>query len=78
MEETTIHIRARGDDAAAYLPLASLLLSPDRTPPDQCGPKSDLIPSGREPWRREPGPGRNEPCPCGSGRKYKHCCGRDA
>jgi tetratricopeptide (TPR) repeat protein len=20
-------------------------------------------------------PGRNEPCPCGSGRKYKHCCG---
>jgi uncharacterized protein YecA (UPF0149 family) len=22
--------------------------------------------------------GRNDPCPCGSGRKYKHCClGRD-
>jgi tetratricopeptide (TPR) repeat protein len=21
-------------------------------------------------------PGRNEPCPCGSGRKYKHCCGQ--
>ena len=21
-------------------------------------------------------PGRNEPCPCGSGRKYKNCCGR--
>jgi SEC-C motif-containing protein len=20
--------------------------------------------------------GRNDPCPCGSGRKYKHCCGR--
>ncbi len=20
-------------------------------------------------------PGRNEPCPCGSGRKFKHCCG---
>jgi SEC-C motif-containing protein len=19
-------------------------------------------------------PGRNEPCPCGSGKKYKHCC----
>lgn len=18
--------------------------------------------------------GRNDPCPCGSGRKYKHCC----
>jgi uncharacterized protein len=21
--------------------------------------------------------GRNEPCPCGSGKKHKHCCGRD-
>ena len=21
-------------------------------------------------------PGRNDPCPCGSGRKYKHCCAR--
>jgi SEC-C motif-containing protein len=19
--------------------------------------------------------GRNEPCPCGSGKKYKNCCG---
>ncbi len=22
--------------------------------------------------------GRNSPCPCGSGKKYKHCCGRNA
>ena len=21
-------------------------------------------------------PGRNDPCPCGSGRRYKHCCGQ--
>jgi preprotein translocase subunit SecA len=21
-------------------------------------------------------PARNEPCPCGSGKKYKHCCGK--
>ncbi|MBQ9008156.1 MAG: SEC-C domain-containing protein [Clostridia bacterium] len=21
--------------------------------------------------------GRNEPCPCGSGKKYKHCHGRN-
>jgi uncharacterized protein YecA (UPF0149 family) len=20
-------------------------------------------------------PGRNDPCPCGSGKKYKKCCG---
>lgn len=25
--------------------------------------------------RSEPKIGRNDPCPCGSGRKYKHCCG---
>ena len=31
-----------------------------------------------EPYRR-PGPkvGRNDPCPCGSGKKFKKCCGRD-
>src|SRR6185503_634270 len=22
--------------------------------------------------------GRNVPCPCGSGRRFKHCCGREA
>lgn len=29
----------------------------------------------REPIRREPVPDRNAPCPCGSGKKYKKCCG---
>jgi uncharacterized protein len=28
--------------------------------------------------REAPKVGRNEPCPCGSGKKYKKCCGRDA
>ena len=23
---------------------------------------------------RDPSVGRNDPCPCGSGRKHKHCC----
>jgi hypothetical protein len=26
--------------------------------------------------REEPRVGRNDPCPCGSGKKYKKCCGR--
>ncbi len=31
------------------------------------------------PVRREmPKVGRNDPCPCGSGKKYKNCCGRTA
>jgi uncharacterized protein len=31
----------------------------------------------REPIRKSPEPGRNDPCPCGSGKKYKKCCGAD-
>jgi preprotein translocase subunit SecA len=31
------------------------------------------------PIKREvPKVGRNEPCPCGSGKKYKNCCGKNA
>ena len=30
-----------------------------------------------KPYRREEAKiGRNAPCPCGSGKKYKHCCGK--
>ncbi len=29
----------------------------------------------RDPVRVEAKPSRNEPCPCGSGKKYKRCCG---
>ncbi len=27
-----------------------------------------------EPIKAEEKPGRNDPCPCGSGKKYKKCC----
>jgi SEC-C motif-containing protein len=30
---------------------------------------------GPVPFKKEvPKPGRNDPCPCGSGKKYKLCC----
>ena len=33
---------------------------------------------GETPTVREaPKVGRNDPCPCGSGKKYKKCCGKD-
>jgi uncharacterized protein YchJ len=41
-----------------------------------------LLPSKSGPIARPkpisttPKVGRNEPCPCGSGKKYKHCCGK--
>jgi SEC-C motif domain protein len=31
--------------------------------------------SGPAPVKARPKVGRNDPCPCGSGKKYKHCCG---
>jgi preprotein translocase subunit SecA len=36
--------------------------------------KLDLAPVRRD----TPKVGRNEPCPCGSGKKFKNCCGRVA
>ena len=31
----------------------------------------------KQPVHKQKKPGRNDPCPCGSGLKYKKCCGRD-
>ncbi|WP_197030781.1 SEC-C metal-binding domain-containing protein, partial [Halomonas sp. BC04] len=31
---------------------------------------------GRPVRREGPKVGRNDPCPCGSGKKYKQCCGQ--
>lgn len=42
-------------------------------PRPQRGPV-DAMSQGRAAGR----PGRNDPCPCGSGEKYKRCCGRAA
>ncbi len=32
----------------------------------------------RQPAKAQPKVGRNDPCPCGSGKKYKNCCGRNS
>ena len=34
------------------------------------------LPPPVEPIHAEKTVGRNDPCPCGSGKKYKKCCGR--
>ena len=31
----------------------------------------------KQPVRSGKKPGRNDPCPCGSGLKYKKCCGKN-
>lgn len=45
-------------------------LSGDEAPPDE----EAFVPP--QPLRVPRRVGRNEPCPCGSGKKYKRCCGR--
>ena len=50
--------------------------------PSIVAPRQEMVLShggngGRSPVKRKaPKVGRNDPCPCGSGKKYKRCCGR--
>lgn len=34
----------------------------------------ELMPTAPQLKRKPPRVGRNEPCPCGSGQKFKKCC----
>jgi preprotein translocase subunit SecA len=70
--------RLEGDQRAASGPLPGRedlgFGQQDRNETD--GEELELvIPSAR---RESPKVGRNDPCPCGSGKKYKNCCGRTA
>lgn len=49
-----------------------------KTPRQMTEENPELAMPGKvETYRREqPKVGRNDPCPCGSGKKYKKCCGR--
>jgi uncharacterized protein YecA (UPF0149 family) len=50
----------------------------DRTrDPDELASEEEMIANAEkvEPIKAETEPGRNDPCPCGSGKKFKKCCG---
>jgi preprotein translocase subunit SecA len=58
--------------------------APSAAPAKPDGKKaSDIVSEANEavskarPVRSGPKVGRNDPCPCGSGKKYKHCCGKN-
>ncbi len=64
-----IHV-IRGDVLDWQVSIAGIATQADHTQIDyhyRCTQLANEIPAGK--------PGRNEPCPCGSGRKYKRCCG---
>ena len=49
----------------------------DNTVSNELGGKVSRTSSSNEPIvNNEPKVGRNDPCPCGSGKKYKNCCGK--
>lgn len=59
-------------------PAKALLLAEAARLADRYGDPEGLLMPAHRPLTREPKVGRNDPCPCGSGHKYKHCClGRD-
>ena len=45
----------------------------DRLP----GPDDEALPPPVEPIDADAKPKRNAPCPCGSGKKFKQCCGKN-
>lgn len=70
LESLYYHMVEAGADWLYELPEWDELLTPERRKElyrEQ--KKSDTIVKERK-------VGRNEPCPCGSGKKYKYCCGR--
>ena len=48
---------------------ATLNLSENTAPNTSSGPKTPYV-------KKDAEVGRNDPCPCGSGKKYKKCCGK--
>ena len=50
--------------------------APVRTGPSQAGKEPVIASREREEVNLPKKIGRNDPCPCGSGKKYKKCCGR--
>jgi uncharacterized protein len=63
-------IEERLEQSAAEIPRAILLLRKIAKLKAK-GNSAPRVPA------RQPKIGRNDPCPCGSGLKYKRCCGRD-
>lgn len=66
LKEVTAQFKAKGW-------IFKVLLEPDR-PEDTTDLERLLNP--QKPTRVEKKLGRNEPCSCGSGKKYKNCCGQ--
>ena len=73
--------KAQGLDPTDPKDMAKATLEFNRrmaAPRVEAPPEEDYLslPPGETIVRDSPKVGRNDPCPCGSGKKYKKCCGR--
>ena len=79
-EQFLAQMALQGGEAAAPQRRGDEEEHQDEAPPNPSrdGPRL-ILPSSNAP-RPKPNAnvGRNDPCPCGSGKKYKQCCGRMA
>ncbi|WP_114637379.1 preprotein translocase subunit SecA [Polynucleobacter necessarius] len=63
------------DDLAKLSDVQYQHADPDREVAGSTGDRGAAIDIQPAPQRTGPKVGRNDPCPCGSGKKYKNCCG---
>ena len=63
------------DDLANLSDVQYQHADPDREVAGSTGDRGAAIDIQPAPLRTGPKVGRNDPCPCGSGKKYKNCCG---
>jgi preprotein translocase subunit SecA len=72
-------LRVRKDELAAAGAGPGIGAPPPNGLPEQGNEYHDpSVPVKQEPIKVGPKIGRNDPCPCGSGKKYKNCHGREA
>jgi preprotein translocase subunit SecA len=66
---SVFHVNLTKQPTRKRVPAAKMVASRGDDAPKQVQPAQPVKVAGKK-------VGRNDPCPCGSGKKYKYCCGR--
>ena len=70
------HITLKEDQLQPFMNRYAAMANTTRLWANKGHTPSELFYGAKPELRRAKKIGRNEPCPCGSGKKYKNCCGR--
>ena len=69
-------VKQKGQPSASAKTIGDVFASMMSRPPSPGGGMPFPLPGAAAPAAPRAAVGRNDPCPCGSGKKYKKCCGR--